>query len=179
MDRKEIKAQVVQLLADGVAKSEVFSRLAGQGIKDRAVAYQIAAYADPQRCRANHGHLIVVRVIAWLQVLLGLLIGFAIGIRISPVAGLICAGVIGGFALLFVWGFSKNSFIAYRAYLLLTITQFPRQLTGFDAHPMPTLISLLIGLALFAYIWFVRSRIFPDFNFVSPRKVNGRYVFAE
>ncbi|MFM0041090.1 hypothetical protein [Paraburkholderia sediminicola] len=46
MNRKEIKAQVLQLLSDGVAKSEVFTRLAGQGVKDRLLAYFIAAHGS-------------------------------------------------------------------------------------------------------------------------------------
>jgi len=84
-----------------------------------------------------------------------------------------------GDCLLFVWGFSKNNVGAYNAYLILTITQLPRQLTGFEERPVSTLIGCLIGLALFAYIWYVRTRIFPDFNFIAPKKMNGKYVFSE
>ncbi|KAE8754747.1 hypothetical protein FSO04_37975 [Paraburkholderia madseniana] len=179
MNRKEIKAQVVQLLSDGVAKSEVFTRLAGQGVKDRLLAYLIAAHADPERCRANRGHLIAVRVIAWLQVIVGLLAGYAVGSEISAVAGLIVAGVAVAISLLFVWGFSKNNVGAYNAYLILTITQLPRQFTGFAERPVSTLIGCLLGVGLFAYIWYVRTRIFPDFNFIAPKKMNGKYVFSE
>lgn len=179
MNRKEIKAQVVQLLSNGVAKSEVFTRLTGQGVKDRLLAYFIAAHADPERCRANRGHLIAVRVIAWLQVIVGLLAGYAVGSEISAVAGLIVAAVAVAIFLLFVWGFTKNNVGAYNAYLILAITQLPRQFTDFAEHPMSTLIGCLIGVGLFAYIWYVRTRIFPDFNFMSPKKLNGKYVFSE
>jgi predicted branched-subunit amino acid permease len=179
MDRKEIKAQVVQLLSEGVAKSDVFTRLTGQGVKDRLLAYLIASHADPERCRANRGHLLAIRIIAWLQVVIGVLVGYAAGSEISPVAGLIVAALAAAFTLLFVWGFSKNNAGAYNAYLILTITQLPRQFSGFEEHPVSTLIGLLIGLALLAYVWYVRTRIFPDFNFIAPRKVNGKYVFSE
>jgi hypothetical protein len=108
MNGKEIKAQVVGLLSDGVAKSDVFTRLAGQGVKDRLLAYFIAAHADPQRCRANRGHLLAVRIIAWLQVIVGGLAGFAAGGEISAMAGLIVAGLAAAIALLFVWGFSRK-----------------------------------------------------------------------
>lgn len=47
--------------------------------------------------------------------------------------------------------------------------------TGFLA----TAIGLLIGLGLFACIWYVRSRIFPDFVFMAPRKAAGNYVFSD
>jgi hypothetical protein len=179
MNGKEIKAQVVGLLSDGVAKSDVFTRLAGQGVKDRLLAYFIAAHADPQRCRANRGHLLAVRIIAWLQVIVGGLAGFAAGGEISAMAGLIVAGLAAAIALLFVWGFSRNKVGAYNVYLILTITQLPRQFSGLAEHPVSTLIGALIGLALFAYVWYVRTRIFPDFTFMTPKKMNGKYVFSE
>jgi hypothetical protein len=31
---------------------------------------------------------------------------------------------------------------------------------------------------MFAYVWYVREKIFPDFAFVSPKKVKGKYIFA-
>src|SRR5471032_2269646 len=179
MNRKEIKAQVVQLLSDGVAKSDVFTRLAGQGVKERLLAYLIAAHADPQRCRANRGHLLAVRVIAWLQVIVGVLAGYAIGSDISVVAGVLVAGLAAAIVLLFVWGFSKNNVVSYNAYLILTITQLPRQFSCFEERPVSALIGFLIGLAMFVYIWYVRTRIFPDFNFIAPKKMNGKYVFSE
>lgn len=179
MDRKEVKAQVVQLLSGGVTKNDVFTRLTGQGVKDRLVAYLIAAHADPKRCQDNRGHRRAVLAIAYLQVLFGALAGFAAGREIGALAGLIIAALAVGIALLFVWGFSKNSVNAYNAYLILTITQLPRQLSGVAVKPAATTIGLLIGLLLFGYIWYVRSRIFPDFAFMAPRKVAGKYVFSE
>jgi hypothetical protein len=179
MDRKEIKAQVAQLLSGGVTKSDVFARLTGQGVKDRLVAYFIAAHADPQRCRDNRGHRRAVLVIAYLQVFLGALAGFAAGRAISPLAGLIVAAIAISISLLFVWGFSKNKVGAYNAYLILTLTQLPRQFSGMTERPESTAIALLIGLGLLAYIWYVRSRLFPDFAFMAPKKVAGKYVFSE
>ena len=44
MNKNEIKAQVHSLIEAGTPKSEVFSRLSGQGIKDSQLAYFIAAY---------------------------------------------------------------------------------------------------------------------------------------
>jgi hypothetical protein len=179
MNRKEIRAQVVQLLSNGVAKSDVFARLTGQGVKDRLLAYFIAAHADPERCRANRGHLLAIRIIAWLQVIIGALAGYFIGSQISPQAAWIVAGVAVVFALLFVWGFSKNNVGTYNIFLILTITQLPRQFSGFAENPASTLIGCLIGIAVFGYVWYVRTRIFPDFNFIAPRKANGKYVFSE
>jgi hypothetical protein len=178
MNRKEIKARVGQLLSEGTTETEVFNRLAGQGVKDRTLAYWIAARPDPQRCHANRGHLLAVRIIAWVQAILAALAGFGAGIHISTVAALIFAAMGMAFGLMFVWAFSKNNVAAYNIYLLLSITQLPRQFSGPGQATAATWIIFLIGVVLFAYIWYVRTRIFPDFNFLSPKKIGGKYVFS-
>jgi hypothetical protein len=96
-----------------------------------------------------------------------------------PLGGLIVGGLVAGFALLFVFGFSKNKAFAYNAYLILAITQIPRQFHGISEEPTSTMIGLAIGLALLGYIWYVRSRLFPDFTFLWPRKISGKYVFSD
>ena len=103
--------------------------------------------------------------------------------------GFLLAMVLGGAVAYwyFISGLSTNppgfyldeSGGAYNAYLILTITQLPRQFTGFAERPVSTLIGCLLGVGLFAYIWYVRTRIFPDFNFIAPKKMNGKYVFSE
>ena len=179
MNKKEIKAEVAELISGGLPKADVFAKPTGQGVKDYALARYIASYADPQRCRANQGHIRAVLVIAWLQVLIGVLVGFSIGSETSPLGGLIVGGLVAGFALLFVFGFSKNKAFAYNAYLILAITQIPRQFHGISEEPTSTMIGLAIGLALLGYIWYVRSRLFPDFTFLWPRKISGKYVFSD
>ena len=34
-------------------------------------------------------------------------------------------------------------------------------------------------VVLVGYVWFVRNRMFPDFGWFTPRKVEGRYAFVE
>jgi hypothetical protein len=179
MDKKEMKARIEEMLSAGEKKRDVFDALSGEGVKDRVIAYWIAAHVAPQRCAANKWHIRALIVISWIELVLGLLVGFSIGVKTSPVAGLVTGVAVGLFCALFVWGFTKNRANVYNATILITLIQIPRAVQGFSSESGITLIALLINLALVAYVWFVRNRLFPDFAFVSPRKSNGQYVFSD
>ncbi|CAG9249607.1 hypothetical protein [Paraburkholderia unamae] len=179
MDKKEAIARVEEMLSAGAKKQDVFAALSGNGVKDRVLAYRIAAYADPQRCAANWLHIRAVIVIACIELALGLLVAFGAGVQISPGAGLFTGAVVALLGLLFVWGFARNRANIYNGFILLSLTQLPRAFQGFSAEPGTTAIAVAISLAAVAYVWFVRNQLFPDFVFVSPRKMNGRYVFSD
>jgi len=85
--------------------------------------------------------------------------------------------LIGSIPLMFAWGFYKHRVGAYNAYIILTITQLPRSLGDFAHSPVASTIGLAIGLGILGYVWFVRHKLFPDFAFVTPRKVKGQYAF--
>lgn len=179
MDKQEIKAKVAELISGGLTKADVFATLTDKGVKDRVAAYSIASYADPQRCRANRGHIRAVVINAWLQVILGVVFGLALGVEIQPLAGLIVGGLVGGIGLLFVFGFSRNKAGAYNAWLLLAMIEIPREALAISKDPIPAIISIAILLALLGYISYVRSRLFPDFLMLRPRKIRGKYVFSD
>jgi len=179
MNRKELRGEVAERLASGMTKSSVFQALSSPSIKDRKLAYAIASYPSPRLCEANKIHIRVLVVFAYLQGVLGLLVGFFIGLEESRLGGLVFAVVVAAIALLFAHGFKKNNVGAYNAYLVLTISQFPRQLEGFATSPTIAVIGLVIALGVFAYVAYVRSKIFPDFTFMSLRKNQGKYVFSD
>ncbi len=178
MNKKEIKAQIEQRLANGEAKSTVFGRMSGQGVSDRKVAHFIASFADPRLC-LQHAKLIdAMIVISWIQLVLAVLASIGIGFKMGSLAVLIIAALVGGFLYLFVWGFTHNKAWAYNVTIVLTIVNLPKTLNGVTEHPIATLIGSAVSVALLAFTWYVRSKVFPDFAFISPRKVKGTYVFS-
>ncbi|MBI0329899.1 hypothetical protein [Burkholderia plantarii] len=179
MNRKEAKAKVREMLSTGTKKREVFRALSGQGVKDRALAFLIASHLDPRRYADNRIHVRIVIAIACLQLILGLLIGANLGLTRSPLEGFIVGGVVVVVAGLFLWGFATHNAGVYNAFLLLTIVQWARQLREFAGDPGGTAVALGVSIVIFAYVWFVRGRLFPDFAFISPRKAGGQYVFTE
>ena len=178
MNKKEIRAKVNDLLSSDVPKSEVFRKLSGQGVKDRQLAHFIASYADPLRCAAHDGKVNIIITLMFIQALIAALLGFSIGAKIGPNAKWIVPLLIASIPLLFAWGFYKYRAGAFNAYILLTIVQLPRSLDGFTSSPIASSIGIAINIGMLAYVWYVRDKIFPDFAFISPKKVKGEYIFA-
>lgn len=179
MDKKEIKARVHDLLATGTAKSTVFAQLSGQGVKDSQLAHMIASYADPARCDAQAGKVKLLAFLMVLQAIAAFFLGFGIGSAIGPNARWIVAGVAALIPLLLAWGFDDHRAWAYNAYIVLTLVQLPRSFEGFAAAPTSALVFPAINIALLGFVWYLRSKIFPDFAFINVRKSKGSYVFAD
>ncbi|WP_321899886.1 hypothetical protein [Paraburkholderia heleia] len=179
MNRKDLRQKVDELISSGIPKSEVFSRLSGNDVGDRTLAYAIAAHIDPRRCEAHRWRIRILLVFAYVEVAFAFLVCLGAGMKLSPLAGL--AAAIGGASLtfLFAWGFQRNNVAAYNAYLILTIGQAPNQLNNLSHAPMITGIRLAIGVGMYAYVWTLRKRLFPDVVFIGPRKVDGVYVFDD
>jgi hypothetical protein len=178
MNKKEIQAKVHELLVAGTDKTKVFEQLTGQGVKDSQLAYFIASYADPVRCDNHERKVNILITVMFILALIAFLLGFGIGAKIGPNAKWIVGTLIAFIPLLFAWGFYTHRVGAYNGYILLTIIQFPRSFEGFTSSPVPTSIAIAVNLALLAYVWYVREKLFPDFAFITPKKIKGEYVFS-
>lgn len=178
MNKKEIKTRVTDLIASGVLKSEVFTRLRGQGVKDSHLAHFIASYVDPARCTKNERKVDILILLMFVQALFVFAVGYGIGQKIGGNAKWVVALGITSIPLLFAWGFYKHFAGAYNAYFFLSIIQLPKQFEGFFATPISSGIGLVIGICMIAYVWYVRHSLFPDFGFITPKKEKGQYVFA-
>lgn len=178
MNKKEFRAKIKDLISSGMPKSEVFTQLSGQGLKDSQLAYLIASQADPHLCHIHSSKVNVVITIMIIQSVLALFAGFGVGASIGPNAQWIVAGLCASFPLLFAYCFYKHQVGAYNAYIIIAIIQIPRQFEGFTSSPIATSIGLAIGISMLAYVWYVRQKIFPDFFFIAPKKIKGQYVFA-
>jgi len=178
MNKKEIKAKVNALLALGTAKTDVFVKLAGQGVKDSQLAHFIASYADQQRCSEHSRKVSVLVTIMIFQALIAFLFSFGAGMKFGPNAKWIIGFISASIPILFAFGFYKNIAGAYNAYIILTIIQLPNSFTELSSNPIATTVVLVINLAVFGYVWYVRKKIFPDFAFIGPKKIKGQYVFS-
>lgn len=178
MNKKEIKARIKDLISSGVPKSEVFAKLSGQGLKDRRLALFIASYADPRLCDLHDRKVNVLITLMFIQAVLALLVGFALGAPFGPSGRLIVAGLCALVPLLFAFGFYKHHAGAYNAYLLLAVVNLPRQFEGFAANPIATAVVVAMSIAMLAYVCYVRQKLFPDLLLFSPKKLKGQYVFS-
>ncbi|EIM15702.1 hypothetical protein [Pseudomonas chlororaphis] len=178
MDKQQAKRQVIASLEAGRSRGETFAAFAGSGIKERLLAFWIAGYSDPKLYALHRRKIQILLAVMLLQAVVGAVAGFFLGSVIGPKAAWVF-GLLGGVVpLLFAWGFHKPSVNAYSLYALLTLSQFPRLFEGYAEDPLGTLIGAAMTLGVVFFAMYVRSRIFPDFAFIGPRKVKGRYVFS-
>jgi len=178
MDKKEIKRKVSELLNAGNAKNEVFKALSDGHVKDNQLALFIASHPNQLLYEEHYKKVNGLITIMFLQALFAALLGLGIGSKMGPTAAWVVAALCALIPLLFAFGFYKNHAGTYNAYILLTIIQLPKMFTGITATPVATGIGIAIGLSMLGYTWYVRSLLFPDFTFITPKKIKGQYVFS-
>jgi len=180
MKKNEAKKMALEMLETGESKKSVFEKLTNEGMSSRFTASIIASFADPKLCEKYKGLIKVVIVIAYLQLLVGTLTGFAYGRQYGANGGLVGAILAAAFTLIFVWGFTKNKAWAYNVTILLSVLQVPKQVGNFEKAPIEIGIMISISIALIAFYFYVRTKIFPDYaSIFSIRKSKGLYVFKE
>lgn len=180
MNKKEIQTKVNHLLSSGIPKSTVFANLSGQGIKDSQLAYFIAAHADPMRRLAHDKKVSIIITIMLIQAALGFIVGFNAGAQIGPNASLFFGGIAILIQILFALAFYKYQVGAYNAYIVFAMINMPKSLLDLTVTPISTseMVGICISICILAYVWYVRTKIFPDFVFVSPKKIKGQYIFT-
>src|SRR5471032_1286638 len=167
MNPKDIGQKIEDLIASGVPKSEVFRTLSGDDVKDRTLAYIIAARIDPRRCEANKWRIRFLVMVACVEVVFSFLVCLGIGMKISPLVGLALAIVGALVSFLLARGIQRNKVTAYNAVMFLTIGQAPSQLNNLSHASIGTFVGLAISFAMYMYVWSLRKRLFPDFAFMS------------
>ncbi len=178
MKRAEIRARVDELMRGGMGKQAIYEQLKGEGASEMQTAFFVASHADPERCARHRGKVRALLVIMALQALMGFAMGWALGAQIGPTARWVAAILVMLIPLAFAWGFHKNRAGYYNAYIILSALQLPNSLGGLATDPVATLVAIVLSIAVIAYVAYVRGKLFPDFRFIGPRKVDGRYVFA-
>jgi len=178
MNTREMKSKIKTSISSGLTKSQVFAQLSNPETNVRRLASLIAAHPDP-RLRAEHNGK--VTILLALMLVQSLLIFFAMvgALGESDSGGKWVVGaLIAPIPLLFAWGFYRNVAAAYTIYIGLAIIQMPKLLEGATSEPISTVIAFALNVAMLAFVWYVRNKLFPDLSFLGPRKLHGQYVFT-
>lgn len=178
MKNRDIRDSIAELMASGVAKPEIYSRLVGQGAREKSVARYLAAYRNRDLRDEHSAKVTTLIVIMLVQAIAAYLLGSAISMGEGTGPGWLWGALSAAAPMLFALGFYRQILFAYNAYILLTVIQLAKLLAGIAETPLENLIGLAINLALLLFVWFVRSRLFPDIGLFGPRKSGGNYVFA-
>ncbi|WP_174906400.1 permease [Burkholderia diffusa] len=180
MNKKEAKTRIAALLSAGARKADVLAELAGQGLKDRVLARLIASRPDPELCRKNKLHTRVLIALGIAQLLISVALAYLILVDgLNMGAAVLFLALTVPLSLLFIWGFATHRVGAYHAFIILSLLQVPKTIADLGHDPSTALPTLGVTVILVGYVWFVRNRLFPDFGWFTPRKVEGRYAFVE
>ena len=113
-----------------------------------------------------------------LQALILLFAGLSTGSAFGPIIRWLVAGLLALIPLALAWGFYKNLAFVYNFYIFYSIFQIVTSDPFGNFRQIP--LNLIIGVAIIGFVWYVRSKIFPDFGFfMGVKKSQGRYVFVE
>jgi hypothetical protein len=178
MNKKELKQKVAELISAKKSKDEVYKILTEQGENVSLVAYFIASNPNHIAYEVNYKKINILITFMFILALIGALNGYLVGLKYGTIYALFGALLGALFPLFIAYGFYKNDVLAYNIYILLSIVQLPQALGAIIKSPVGASIWLVIILAILAFVWHLRSRLFPDFKFIWPRKVNGQYVFT-
>ncbi|KWF86945.1 permease [Burkholderia diffusa] len=180
MNKKEAKTRIAALLSAGARKADVLAELAGQGLKESVLARLIASRPDPELCRKNKVHTRVLIALGIAQLLISLALAYLLRTEgLSAGAVMLFLALTVPLSLLFIWGFATHRVGAYHAFIILSLLQVPKTIADLGRDPSAVLPTLAVTVILVGYVWFVRNRLFPDFVWLTPRKVEGRYAFVE
>lgn len=179
MNKKQIQTRVRELLDEGTERIKVFAQLSRQGVKDGDLAYFIASSADPARRDEHHGKMIALVALMIVQPPMAFLAGFGIAAKLGPNTGWIGGILVALVPIALAWGFYRDRIIAYNACIFLTLIMLSPSFDRFESNPISTSVAAVFNIALFAFVWYVRGKLFPDLAFLTARKVRGRYVFTD
>lgn len=172
------RSEIALMRATGYSKKAIFDTLRGRGIRDAKLALIIAASPD-KILYALHGTK--NSVLIWIVSIQAALAAWTTYMNL-PKEGInifvVIPAVIG---LLFVWGFYTHRLFAYTLFLMLSMPIFTRIVM--EAMVMGDLasgIAVGISMATLAYVWYVRSQLFPDIRMIGVRKDRqGNYLFVD
>ena len=169
-DKKAVRRQMDEMLAQGTGKTEVFRQLSGQGIKDRLLATWLASKPDLQGFAEMRMHVNILTGLMAVQALIIL----AITAPLSFLLGLALMLI----PLLFAWGFRQPRAGAYTTYVFLSIVTLGRNVAHMFPLTAGSVVGFAISIGMIWYVFWVQRRIFPDTSFIGPNRKGREFVFT-
>ena len=178
--KEQAKQWITQLLDSGQSKKEVFENLKGRGVKDSKLAMMISSVPDEVLCMLHERkNNTLVTIYAFFCVLTV----WITYVTVEPNLRLFILVLQVSISLLLIWGFFSFKLLAYNVYIVINLISIPKEMmTTFATNDLVSMIGIGIGIGvlMLAYVWYVRSSLYPDIGFMSVKKDKaGQYRFAE
>ena len=163
---------------EGESLSAIYEKYGNKDIKEARLAYLVGTLKSKELIAKYKTGRAVLVIIMVLVTLLSALYGYGIGLT-SGSSTPVYWSAIAIIPLLFLYGFIRNSFQVYLAYIILSITQLPRSMVNFGENLVIDVISLLISVSIIAFVWYLKNKLFPYMAMMGPKKSKeGVYLFV-
>ncbi|MGI1669274.1 MAG: hypothetical protein K6L74_02985 [Neptuniibacter sp.] len=178
MMKADAKRWISKLLDSGVPKKEVFEQLKGRGVKDSKLAMMIASVPDEVLCMLHEGKN---NLLVGIYALSAVFVVWVTYVTMEPDIRMYVLAVQVTISLLLIWGFFSFKLLAYNIYIVFGVISLPKEiLLVVSTGNIPEMVGIGIGVAMLSYVWFVRTRLYPDIGFVGVKKdKSGQYRFSD
>jgi phosphoglycerol transferase MdoB-like AlkP superfamily enzyme len=180
MSLKEIKKDIEKDFNEGEKKSVLFKKYKDKDvkenkkIKDVQLATIISTLKDPELMKKHkvaNNILITIMTILLILTILG---------QVAAEAPILLIVLLMIIPLLLIKGFVNNNYMAYNAYIILSMLNFSNILKAIKAEPAVGMIALVISISLFVFVWKLKSKLFPNMGFFGAKKnKNKEYLITE
>jgi hypothetical protein len=179
MSWKEIVKKIEKDFEEGESRSDLFKKYKesdikeGKKIKEQQLATIISSLKDQdliEEYKTTNNILIgimsVVSVINFLSLM-------------ASTGSIIFTFVIMLIPAFLIYGFVKNSLVAYNAYIILLMLNLPQTLQLMQEDPAVGLIALVVSLLMFLFVSKLKSNLFPYMGFFGAKKnKNQEYLIT-
>ena len=178
MNKKELIKTMQSEFDNGEALSNIYEKYKSEDISEKKFATLVASLKDQNLILK---HKTANRVLISLMVLITIftaIAGYGIGVDAASTNPIYwCAIAI--IPMIFLYNFVKVNYQAYLAYVLLSITQFPKSLDNFGAELVTDIIGVALSIFLIAFVWYLKNKLFPYMGFFGVKKgANEQYAFV-
>ena len=176
----KLKKQCQSDFEDGLTRSIIFEKYAGQEISEKKLASVVASIRDTNLIKK---YRMLNYALVGIMILLAVVMTFSL-------LGILQSGDVKATALVLIiiflfialiYGVYKNYHQAYLIYALITSIKLPTHIEGFGDDLTVNIIELGLALFIVSSLWFLKIKLFPFMGiFGSPKMgTDGKYLVAQ
>lgn len=177
MSKKDMKKEMQALHDQGQHKMDIFNEFKGKGLKEKELAQIVAQLKDRTLCALYETKNNILITLIFIQTFFVAFASYQIAIQ-SNFSPYVFAAVGASIGLLFIYGFYRFSPVAYQVFILLTIIRLPREIEPLSKGGAVELIAFVVSMCIFIYVWYLKSKLYPDLGLFGAKKSNGVYNFS-
>lgn len=179
MKPKKMQKEMQFKFNNGATRAEIFDEYKHQSLPEKRVASLVASLKDDTLCQLFSGRNNILIGFMFFQALLAAIVGYSAGLSIGGQAPFWLAGIATAIAFLFIIGFYRYSLVAYLAYIFISISQLPKLFQEPGDSLLALLIALSVSLGGIAFVWHIKSKLYPFFSIFGAKKTNSGFSFND